>query len=165
MHWIFDGRFPRVEDIRENDLVGAIDGLIREHRPDVIVGHWVEDPNTCHARLARATVAALRRTHASLYATPPSEFRSPLYDKFPANVFMNISNTLQIKNEALAKYSYESWNFQPVDSDALEKIARANGARLGWVAAERLLLVRQIGLHTNEMSGAGCTTAPLPKQG
>lgn len=144
--WVEDGARDWVEDFREIELVSVTDALVREHRPDVVISHWAGDPHRDHARLSAAALASMRRTRASLYALPPSEFRSPAYDAFPANLHVDISEHLHTKEDALAEFQYEGWAWQEVDTPALLALARATGARMGWQGAESFLVVRQIGL-------------------
>lgn len=144
--WVEDGQRPWVEDYRDTELVSVVDGLVREHRPDVLVSHWEGDPHRDHARLSAAALASLRRTDASLYAVPPSEIRSPAYDRFPANTYIDVSDHLSKKEKALAEFQYEGWAWQEVDASTLLALARATGARLGWQGAETFSVVRQIGL-------------------
>jgi N-acetylglucosamine malate deacetylase 1 len=151
--WVDGGSRPWVEDFRETELVSIVDGLVREHRPEIIISHWSGDPHRDHARLSHAALASLRRCDASLYALPPSEFRSPAYDAFPANVFVDISDHVHVKEQALAHFQYDGWAWQEVDTPTLLALARATGARLGWQAAETFLTVRQVGLTGPDVAG------------
>lgn len=146
--WVDDGARPWVEDYRDTELVGATDALIAEHRPDVVVSHWADDSHGDHARLAKAALAATRRTDATLYAQPPSEAKTPGHDAFAANTHVDISDYLHIKEQALGEFQYDGWAWQRVDTPLLTALARATGARFGWQAAESLHLVRHLDLVT-----------------
>ncbi len=144
--WVDDGARAWVEDYRDTELVALVDSLVAEHRPDVVISHWSGDPHRDHARLSAAALAAMRRTHATLYALPPSEFRSPAYDAFTANIVVDVSDYLEVKERALAEFQYEGWAWQQVDTPTLLTLAHATGARMGWRAAETFALIRQVGL-------------------
>jgi N-acetylglucosamine malate deacetylase 1 len=144
--WVDGGARPWVEDFKDTELVAAADALVGVHQPDVIISHWRGDVHRDHVRLAQAAYATLRRTPATLYAQAPSEFRSPAYDEFPANTYVDISDDLPLKERALGEFQYEGWAWQQVETPTMTALSRAMGARFGWQAAEGLLLVRQLGL-------------------
>lgn len=64
---------------------------------------------------------------------------------FRPNVFIDTSDTLEIKIQALAKYESEVCDFpHPRSPEALEAIARRWGSVVGCTAAEAFDLIRAI---------------------
>lgn len=149
--WVDGGARPWVEHFADTELVGVVDQLVRTHRPDVIISHWRDDAHQDHVRLARAAYAALRRTHATLYAQRPSEIRSAAFDEFTPDTFVDVSDYLEVQRQALEEFQYDGWSWQPVETETIQAFSRAKGARFGWQAAEGLRLVRRLGLDVPDV--------------
>lgn len=145
-----DNRFDTVPLL---DVVKIIEDLIGELEPDVIYTHHNGDLNIDHVITHRAVLTATRpMTHypvREIYAfevLSSTEWAFQCFKPaFRPNVFMDISDTLEIKIQALALYESEVRDFpHPRSSKALEAIAHRWGSVVGCEAAEAFELIRAI---------------------
>lgn len=146
LDWFEDGHHDHAEDVPEYKLVARIDRYITDYAPDAVFSHWIGDSHSDHARLARCVNASSRRWQAPLFALPPSEHRTPSFASFTPNVYVDISDFLDLKIKAAAYYTYPGQSFRPLDLDGLAAIAKGWGATAGYDAAETFLLTRSFEL-------------------
>jgi LmbE family N-acetylglucosaminyl deacetylase len=133
------------------DLVKIIEELIARLEPEVIYTHHGGDLNIDHMVTHRAVLTATRPVGGcpvrELYAFEvPSSTEwtfGQLQPSFRPNVFMDISDTLEAKMQAMALYESEVRPFpHPSSPDAIRAIARRWGSTAGVEAAEAFELVR-----------------------
>lgn len=150
LHNLPDNRFDTVSLL---DVVKIIEDLIGELEPDVIYTHHSGDLNIDHLITHRAVLTATRpMTHQPVreiytFEVPSStEWAFQRFEPaFRPNVFMDISDTLEIKIQALAQYESEVRDFpHPRSSEALEAVSRRWGSVVGCTAAEAFELIRAI---------------------
>lgn len=138
------------------ELLGAIDHIekyISELKPDIVYTHHRGDTNQDHKVAFRATLIATRCTikhtvkRLLCYEVPSSTDQgSPFVDDaFLPNVFVNISQTLEIKLKAMQAYAIEVREYpHPRSLDALKALAQYHGVKVGLKAAEAFMLVREV---------------------
>lgn len=135
------------------DIVKVIENKINRHQPEIIYTHHYGDINIDHQIIYQAVVTATRPLPNSCVKTvlcfeiPSStewRFSQPSLT-FNPNWFVDISDTLNLKLEALEAYSSEMRPFPHVRSiQAVEYLARVRGAMIGEEGAEAFMLVRHI---------------------
>jgi LmbE family N-acetylglucosaminyl deacetylase len=134
-------------------VVQAIEQAIENHKPTIVYTHHSGDVNVDHCLVHDAVIAACRpqpgQTVRQLlfFETPSStEWRPPVSRMpFSANWFNDVSDTINIKLEALAAYGSEMRGFpHPRSLAAIEHLARWRGACVGLAAAEAFELGRLI---------------------
>ena len=145
-----DNRFDTIPLL---DIIRLIEELIERISPEVIYTHHGGDLNVDHSILHRAVLTATRPLHPQpvreVYAfeIPSStewSFQS-IEPHFHPNTFVNISNTLTVKIEALSYYESEIRTFpHPRSPEALRAIAKRWGCVVGYEAAEAFELMRAI---------------------
>jgi LmbE family N-acetylglucosaminyl deacetylase len=122
-------------------------------KPDTVFTHHGGDLNMDHVITYRATLTATRPTTSSgvravyAYEIPSStEWAFQRFEpKFQPNLFLDISETLPLKVEAMHIYESEARPFpHPRSPLALESIARKWGSTVGCKAAEAFEIVREI---------------------
>lgn len=153
-----------VDDIRQGDLpdqrldtvplvsiVSRIEELVREVQPSVVYTHFGGDVNHDHRVLFQAVQVAVRPYAApcvrEVYAfeTPSStEWGAPrVHGAFLADVYVDISSTLDAKVEAFQCYEREVRPFpHPRSGEALRARAATWGSVVGVAAAEPFQVVR-----------------------
>ncbi len=145
-----DNRFDTVPLL---DVVKIIEALIDKVKPSTIFTHHGGDLNIDHSIIHRATLTATRPIighsvqQVYAYEVPSSTEWAfgQLAAGFEANVFIDISMTLEKKIEALQIYESEVRTFpHPRSSEALRAAAKRWGASAGLKAAEAFELVREI---------------------
>ena len=147
-----DNRFDTVPLL---DVVKIVEGLVERLQPRVIYTHHGGDLNVDHAVLHRAVLTATRplagRPVREIYTFQVPSSTEWAFGQFaPAfqpNVFVEITDTLEAKVEAMQAYESEARAFpHPRSPDALRAIARTWGSVVGCGAAEAFGLVRQVSL-------------------
>jgi len=143
-----DNRFDTVPLLT---IVKAIEEVKEEVRPDVIYTHHHGDLNIDHQITFRAVLTACRpakdETVKEIYSfeVPSStEWNAPQpQNYFMPNVFVDISDTLDKKIEALKTYRGEIREYpHPRSPEALQAIASRWGSVAGYQAAEAFELIR-----------------------
>lgn len=137
-----DNRFDQVPLL---EIVKTIEGLLDEIRPSRILTQHGGDLNIDHVATFRATLTATRPVEGgsvrSLWAyevLSSTEWAFGRFEpRFEANVFVDISKTLDRKIQAMAKYESESRPFpHPRSAESLTATARKWGSTVGVAAAE-----------------------------
>jgi LmbE family N-acetylglucosaminyl deacetylase len=134
-------------------VVQRIEDRITQYQPDTILTHHAGDVNIDHQRVHQAVITACRPqpgypVKTLLFFEVPSstEWQPPgSAAAFLPNWFIDISDTLERKLEALAAYGEELRDFpHPRSVEAVEALARWRGATVGVRAAEAFVLGRRI---------------------
>ncbi len=135
------------------DIVKIIEALIDKVKPSTIFTHNGGDLNIDHSIIHRATLTATRPLAGQsvkqvyTYEVPSStEWAFGQFAAgFQANVFVDISGTLEKKIKAMAIYESEVRAFpHPRSPEALRALAKRWGAVAGLEAAEAFELIREI---------------------
>lgn len=151
--FLYDLPDNRFDTIPLLDVVKVIEELINKVKPTTIFTHHGGDLNIDHSITHRATITATRPITGNCvkqiytYEVPSStEWGFGQFNKvFQANVFIDISGTLEKKIEAMEIYETESRRFpHPRSPEALTALAKKWGAASGLEAAEAFELVREI---------------------
>ncbi|MDO7788352.1 PIG-L deacetylase family protein [Desulforamulus aquiferis] len=147
--------FPdnRMDSLERLDIIKEVETHIDKHKPQIVYTHHFGDVNIDHRRIHEAVVTACRPApncpvHTILFFEVPSstEWQLPgSGPKFEPNWFRNITDTMQLKLEALKEYQCEMRPWPHARSiEAVEYLARWRGASVGVKAAEAFVLGRNI---------------------
>ncbi|MCJ7656088.1 MAG: PIG-L family deacetylase [Dehalococcoidia bacterium] len=145
-----DNRFDSVPLL---DIVKVVEDFVSKLQPDVIYTHHGGDLNIDHQIVHRAVLTAARPLEncpvKEIYTFEVPSSTEWAFQQFePAfhpNVFVDITETLEIKVQALQIYESEARPFpHPRSPEALRAIARRWGSVVGLEAAEAFQLVRSI---------------------
>jgi len=145
-----DNRFDTVPLL---DIVKMIENLIDKLQPAVIYTHNGGDLNIDHQIVHRATLTAARPLQncpvKEIYVFEVPSSTDWAFQQFePAfrpNVFMDITDTLETKVQAMQLYESEARPFpHPRSPEALRAIAHRWGSMVGLEAAEAFQLVRAV---------------------
>ena len=149
------GEFPdnRMDTVALLDITRAVETLIGEYQPEIVLTHHAGDINIDHRRLHEAVVTACRPLHRHpvktllCFEVPSStEWQLPgSAPVFAPNWFVDISETLDRKLRALEAYTIELRNWpHPRSRLGTEHLAHWRGATVGVDAAEAFVLGRQL---------------------
>lgn len=145
-----DNRLDTIELIK---IVQTIEQAIAQHQPDTVLTHHAGDVNIDRQRVHQAVVTACRpqpghpvRTLLFFEVPSSTEWQPPgSAPAFLPNWFIDISDTLERKLEALSAYREELRDFpHPRSREAIEALARWRGATVGIRAAEGFVLGRRV---------------------
>lgn len=149
------GSFPdnEMDTVSRLQITRTIEQVISDQAPETILTHHFSDVNIDHRRIHEAVVTACRpqpnhpvRTLAFFEVASSTEWQIPgAHQTFMPNVFVDISDTLQLKEEALGAYAQEMREWPHSRSiPAVSHLARWRGASVGVEAAEGFVLGRHI---------------------
>jgi len=145
-----DNRFDTVPML---DLVKIIEDLIDRIQPHTVYTHHSGDLNIDHRQAFSATLTAARPLPGCsvkaiyTYEVPSStEWAMGRFCRpFQPNVFVDVSNTLENKIQAMRLYESEERPFpHPRSPEALRAIATRWGSVAGYQAVEAFELVREL---------------------
>lgn len=132
-------------------VVQTVESSIRRLRPRIVYTHHGGDLNIDHRLTQQAVVTACRPVanhpvdSLLFFETPSStEWQSPGFGMdFRPSWFVNVSDTLQVKIDALKAYSSEMrpWP-HPRSAQAIEHLAGWRGSTIGVPAAEAFMIGR-----------------------
>jgi LmbE family N-acetylglucosaminyl deacetylase len=145
-----DNRFDTLPML---DVVKIIEKLVSQIEPAVIYTHHPSDLNIDHGVVFRATLTATRplpgcpvRDLYTFEIPSSTEWSFSMYKpEFRPNVFVDITDTVDIKVEAMQTYKSESRSFpHPRSPESLRGIASRWGSVVGVEYAEAFELIRSI---------------------
>lgn len=145
-----DNQLDRVPLI---DVVRKVEAQVRALRPDLVYTHFAHDLNVDH-RVAHAAVltacrpqpgATVREIRCFEVVSSTHWIGAQASATFNPNLFVDVSETLAIKLEALRHYDAEMrpWPHQR-SYKGLEVLAQFRGASVGVEAAEAFVVERRI---------------------
>jgi LmbE family N-acetylglucosaminyl deacetylase len=145
--------FPdnRMDGLNLLDVVKVVEAVIDDVNPELVVTHWGGDLNVDHQTVQQAVVTACRPLPgASVRALLECETASatewtPRTGAFAPNFFVDITETLGAKIDALRQYHGEMRDFPHARSyQALEALAHLRGSQVGVRAAEAFVVRRMV---------------------
>ena len=143
-----DNRFDTIPLLK---IVKEIEGVMARLRPDLILTHHGGDLNIDHQITHQAVLTAARplpgasvRAIFAFEVLSSTEW-SPGPVPFSPNLYVDVSETLRMKVEAMEAYAGEIRAFpHPRSRRGIEALAARRGAEVGVGAAEAFDLVRGI---------------------
>ena len=149
------GRLPdnRFDTVPLLDVTKRVEGWIREADPEVVYTHHGGDLNVDHRVAFQAVLTATRPTprcrvrevYAFEVASSTEWAFQQLTPTFRANVFEDVTGTIELKVQCLERYREEHRPFpHPRSGEALRANARRWGSVAGLLYAEAFELVRDV---------------------
>lgn len=147
--------FPTVklDTVPQKELNGSITQVVNETKPGVVYVPHRGDVNKDHTLVFDAAMVATRPKPGSIitkvlsYETlSETEWGAPFRDNaFIPNVYVDISETLEIKLKAISAYKSELKEYpHPRSLESILTLAKTRGSSIGVRAAEAFMLVREI---------------------
>lgn len=141
----------RMDSVDLLDVVKSVEACIDKLQPDIVITHHSNDLNIDHRIVHKAVLTACRPQPGIsvkkilCFEVPSStEWQSPYTEpNFTPNWFEDISETLDLKIEALKAYSSEMRKWPHSRSiKAVKHLAKWRGATVGCNAVESFMLIR-----------------------
>ncbi|HVL37045.1 MAG TPA: PIG-L deacetylase family protein [Burkholderiales bacterium] len=126
----------RIEDLKNYQLVGMVDALVRELEPAAVLTHGPTDFHRDHVQVHHATVSAQRLAPFDLYCYVPTMTR-PVPVPFEPNAYVDISGTIDAKLAAIAAHKSQFYS-RGIAFDFYRDMARLTGRMAGAQYAEGL---------------------------
>lgn len=134
------GGFPDCEvSLHERDLVHKIEQMIRDCGSDLIYTHSQFDSHQDHRSVAFATLGAARQHRNVLSYDSPSSLCG-----FQPNVFVDISETIDKKIEALRCHASQVEASEMVSCERVRNVAGFRGGQARVDFAEAFAVVRHV---------------------
>ena len=142
----------RMDSVDLLDVVKTIEDYVEKLKPKVVVTHHSSDLNIDHQIIHQAVMTACRpqpghpvKCILSFEVPSATEWQLPTVGSpFVPNWFEDISETLELKIEALEAYQFEMRKWPHSRSiKAVGHLARWRGASVGCEAAESFILLRK----------------------
>jgi len=142
-----DNRFDSVDLL---DIIKVISKVKEEVQPDIIFTHYANDLNVDHQKTYEAVITATRpmedecvKEIYSFEILSSTEWNYPL--SFSPDTYFDISETMDLKIEAMNKYSSELCEYpHPRSLEGIELNAKYQGMRVGKKYVEAFKTVRCI---------------------
>jgi len=148
---VFNFRLPttKVDTLPLSDLIEKITNVYKKVEPEIIYMPFARDVHTDHQLIAKAlqsTFKWFRYPHIQkvlMYETlSETEFNFIEKNVFKSNVFVNISDHLDDKIEAMKIYESEMGDFPfPRSEKTIRSLATFRGSQSGFEAAEAFELI------------------------
>lgn len=135
------------------EIVKKIEAIKNEIKPDVIFTHHIGDMNVDHQLTHRAVLTATRPMKdepvKEIYSFEiPSSTEWNSFNKdtaFIADVFFDITKTINTKLSAMAEYKSELREYpHPRSLQHIKELAKVNGTKVGLEFSENFMLIRKI---------------------
>ncbi len=144
-----DNRFDSVDLL---DVTKSIEAQIAKREPAVVITHHRGDLNIDHRVTHQAVLTATRPVPGSTIHTvlafevqSATEWGFNAENNFVPSVFVDISDTIDLKMAALGEYRSEMREFpHPRSETAVRALATLRGSTVGVSAAEAFELVRAV---------------------
>jgi LmbE family N-acetylglucosaminyl deacetylase len=148
--------FPdnRMDSVDRLDIIKVVEELINEYKPNIVYTHHIGDVNIDHRRIHEAVITACRPIPGNHFVkqilffetASSTEWMTPgSAPGFSPNWYVDISETLELKLDALRAYECEMREWPHARSiEALKYLAHWRGANVGVHAAEAFILGRNI---------------------
>lgn len=133
---LMEGVCHRIEDLKNYQLVGLLDGLVKEYRPAAVLTHGPTDFHRDHVQVYHAAVSTQRLAPFDLYSYAPTMCR-PVPVPFQPRAYVDISGTIDTKLRAIAAHKSQFYS-RGLSIDFCRDIARVNGRMVGVDYAEGL---------------------------
>jgi LmbE family N-acetylglucosaminyl deacetylase len=142
-----------LEKVNRSEINNKLYEVIDKVQPDIVFIPHYGDMQKDHEIIAKASMVALRpkykhnvKTIYSYETVSETECNIPhTANAFIPNVYIDISNYLQKKMEAMKQYQSQLSDFpNPRSIEALDALAKYRGSTINVRAAEAFALIRQV---------------------
>ncbi|MBR71860.1 MAG: GlcNAc-PI de-N-acetylase [Rhodospirillaceae bacterium] len=151
---LYLGDFPdnKLDTVPLLDIIKTLEKKAQDYKPTIVYTHHSGDLNIDHQIVSRAAMTAFRPQPSSsvesIYTfetVSSTEWGTDSQEKFKPTRFVDITNYLDTKRDALLCYSSEMREFPHARSiEAIEALAKFRGASVGLNAAEAFMQIRDL---------------------
>jgi LmbE family N-acetylglucosaminyl deacetylase len=132
----------RVDDIRNHQLVGMLDALVRSVKPAAVFTHSASEFHRDHVVVHNACLSTQRLERFDFFQFSPTMTRAvPV--AFHPRAYVDVTGTIDAKMEAIAAHTSQ-FGTRGLDAEMFRDIARLNGRMVGVKYAEGLDVGRML---------------------
>jgi len=132
----------RADDIRNHQLVGMLDALVRSVKPAAVFTHSASEFHRDHVVVHNACLSTQRLERFDFFQFSPTMTRAvPV--AFHPRAYVDVTGTIDVKMEAIAAHASQ-FGTRGLDAEMFRDIARLNGRMVGVKYAEGLDVGRML---------------------
>jgi LmbE family N-acetylglucosaminyl deacetylase len=133
--------FPTKDVPYDSTTVEALNQILDERRPELVISHWPHDTHQAHRSVALATLSAARYVRSVVMYEPifPSG-RS--YVAFRPQLYVDITESLERKERSLRAHASQLRRYGDAWIDAVRARSHMRGYEIGVPHAEAFEVVR-----------------------
>ena len=139
---LMDGSPHRIEDIKTYDLVGLLDGVIRDYRPAAVLTHSKSDFHNDHLLIYQACLPTQRLAYFDFFSYHPTNCR-PVPIAFHPTAYVDVSETIDAKMHAITAHASQ-FGGRGLDTEMYRDFAHVLGRMIGVPSAEGLDVQRML---------------------
>src|SRR5262245_28613100 len=142
LRFLIDGAGTRIDDIKNYQLVGMLDALVRELEPAAVLTHSACEFHRDHIAVHNACLSTQRLKSFDFFLFNPTMTRAvPV--AFHPRAYVDISDTMELKMQAIDAHASQ-FGARGLDTELFRDIARLNGRMVGVKYAEGLDVGRML---------------------
>lgn len=134
------GRCCRVEDLKNHELVGMIDGLVRELAPAAMLTHCLANLHVDHKLVHEACMSSQRLRYFDIYCYSPTSSYN-VHIAFQPHIYVDITDTIDLKMRAIQVHSSQ-FDKRDLKTEHYRRSCARTGEAAGMEYAEGLEVVR-----------------------
>jgi LmbE family N-acetylglucosaminyl deacetylase len=142
LRMLMDDGPARIEDVKTCDLVGMLDGVIKEYRPAAVLTHSNADFHNDHLIIYNACLPTQRLAHFDFFSYHPTNCR-PVPVQFHPRAYVDISDTIDAKMHAITAHASQ-FGGRGLDTEMYREFAHMQGRMVGVPYAEGLDVNRML---------------------
>lgn len=139
---LMDGGPRRLEDVKTCDLVGMLDGVIRDYNPAAVFTHSSSDFHSDHLLIYKACLPTQRLSYFDLFSYHPTNCR-PVPTEFHAKAYVDITETIDAKMHSITAHASQ-FGGRGLDTEMYREHAHMQGRMIGVPYAEGLDVLRML---------------------
>ena len=133
---LMDNGSQRIEDVKHYQLVGLVDALVREYKPAALLTHSASEIHRDHVSIHNACLSTQRLQYFDLFYFHPT-FCRPLPIPFQSRAYVDVSDTIEVKMQAVAAHESQ-FGARGIDVSIYKEMAHLSGRLVGVPYAEAL---------------------------
>ncbi|MGQ0544167.1 MAG: PIG-L deacetylase family protein [Betaproteobacteria bacterium] len=139
---LMDGGARRIDDLKNYQLVGMLDAVVRECQPAAVLTHSAAEFHSDHVAVHEAAVSTQRLLQFDFFSYSPTMCR-PVPVQFHPRLYVDVSDTIEVKMDAIKAHASQ-FDGRGISTELYRDLARLNGRMVGVEYAEGLDVARML---------------------
>lgn len=139
---LLHGEACRIDDIKNYQLVGMLDALVRELQPAAVLTHSANEFHRDHVMVHNACISTQRLKPFDFFHFNPTMCR-PVPVDFHPRAYVDVSDTMEVKMEAIAAH-VSQFGARGLEAEMYRDLARLTGRMVGVKYAEGIDVGRML---------------------
>jgi LmbE family N-acetylglucosaminyl deacetylase len=139
---LMDGECKRIDDIKNYQLVGMLDALVREVQPAAVLTHSANEFHRDHVTVHNACISTQRLKPFDFFHFNPTMCR-PVPVEFHPRAYVDVTDTMEAKMEAIAAH-VSQFGGRGLEAEMYRDLARLTGRMVGVKYAEGIDVGRML---------------------